>query len=355
MTDKFDVAVCIGRFQLLHKGQLAMLQRALAIAPQVVVILGSALQARSPRHPFNWQERAQMILLALPKEDAARVRFVPLRDYYDPQRWVEEVHRAVGAARGARVALVGHRKDAATSAYLNDFPGWHLVDVGSQGELHANALRAALYASSDVDAGLAAIAHQVPESTVEFLRAWSQLPFLETLRAEWQTLVAERAKWQAAPYPPIFVTVDALLRIGDHVLLIRRGRHPGKGLLALPGGFIDERETAYQSALRELQEETGFSMLPSDMRSALKEVRVFDHPARSQRGRVITHAHYFAFAGARLPEVAASDDAAEATWVPIAEIAALESQFHEDHFHILDVFLNITPMQAECYGASELR
>lgn len=341
MTDKFDVAVCIGRFQVFHNGQLAMLRRALAIAPRVVVVLGSALQARSPRNPFDCEERAQMILLALSKEDRERVRFVPLRDYYNQQRWVEEVHKAIAELRGARIALVGHRKDA-TSAYLNDFPGWRLEDIGSQGDLHAKALRAALYSSSDAGACLAAIAQQVPESTVEFVRAWSQLPYLENLRAEWKAISAERAKWQAAPYPPIFVTVDALLRIGDHVLLIRRGRNPGKGLLALPGGFIDERETAYQSALRELQEETGFSLLASDMRAAVKDVRVFDHPDRSQRGRVITHAHYFAFAGTRLPEVKASDDAAEAKWIPIDEIATLESQFHEDHFHVLDVFLNIT-------------
>ena len=340
-TGNFDIAVCIGRFQVFHNGQLAILRRALAIAPRVVVILGSALQARSPRNPFNWEERAQMILLALPKEDRERIRFVPLRDYYDPHRWGDAVRKAVAAPRGARVALVGHRKDA-TSAYLNDFPGWHLEDVGNQGDLHAKALRAALYSSANVDASLAAFAHQVPESTTEFVRAWSQLPFLANLRAEWKALSAERAKWQAAPYPPIFVTVDALLRIGDHVLLIRRGRHPGQGLLALPGGFIDERETAYQSALRELQEETGFSLLPSDMRAALKEVRVFDHPDRSQRGRVITHAHYFAFAAARLPEVSASDDAAEASWMPIEQIGEFEAQFHEDHFHILDSFLNIT-------------
>ena len=49
----------------------------------------------------------------------------------------------------------------------------------------------------------------------------------------------------------------AFLRRYDRVLLIQRGRSPGLGLWALPGGFIDVRETTYQSTLRELQEETG--------------------------------------------------------------------------------------------------
>jgi bifunctional NMN adenylyltransferase/nudix hydrolase len=184
---------------------------------------------------------------------------------------------------------------------------------------------------------------QVPGSTLEFLRAWAQLPFLARLRAEWAELAAEHEKWAMSPYPPVFVTVDAVVRVADQVLLIRRGRAPGKGLLAVPGGFIEQRETAYQSAVRELQEETGFHLLPSEMEHACKASRVFDHPDRSQRGRVITHAFYFDFGERMLPEIAGSDDAAEARWVPIAELPACEEQFHDDHFHILDAFLGITP------------
>ena len=140
----------------------------------------------------------------------------------------------------------------------------------------------------------------------------------------------------------MLVTVDAVVRIRDEVLLIRRGRAPGKGLLAVPGGFIEQRETAYQSAVRELQEETGFHLLPSEMEHAFQGMRVFDHPDRSQRGRVITHAFYFDLGDRMLPEIAGSDDAAEARWVDIAELPSLEDQFHDDHFHLLDAFLGFT-------------
>jgi bifunctional NMN adenylyltransferase/nudix hydrolase len=44
-----------------------------------------------------------------------------------------------------------------------------------------------------------------------------------------------------------------------------------------------------------------------------------------------------------LPEIAGGDDAAEARWVPIADLLSLEEQFHDDHFHILDAFLGISP------------
>ncbi|WP_374668853.1 bifunctional nicotinamide-nucleotide adenylyltransferase/Nudix hydroxylase [Ramlibacter sp.] len=341
MNESFDVAVCIGRFQLYHHGQAAVLRRALDLAPRVVVVIGSAHQARTPRNPFTWGERAEMIRLSLTPAEAARVQFAPVRDYYDETRWAAAVREAVaasGADRSTRVALVGHRKDA-TSEYLAGFPDWRLVDIGHQGDLHAKALRAALFTTDHLPAALAAIAGQVPPTTVEFLRAWAELPCFAPLREEWRALARERALWDTAPYPPVFVTVDAVVRKAGHVLLIRRGRAPGRGLLALPGGFLEQRETVYQSALRELEEETGLRLLPSTMQAALRAVRVFDHPDRSQRGRVITHAHLFDLGDGPLPEVRGSDDASEATWVPVTDVASLEAQFHDDHFSILQAMV----------------
>ena len=341
---KFEWAACIGRFQLFHDAQLALLREALKLAPRVAVLVGSAHQARSPRNPFTFEERVQAMRLVLREDECERVTFLAVRDTYDEKRWVRQVREAMGKLTGSpntRVVLVGHRKDP-TSEYLNDFPGWPVHDVGRQGEVHGKALRAVLYASPTVESALAALASQVPPAMVDFLRSWAQLPFLARLREEWAELAQEHDKWAGSPYPPVFVTVDAVVRVADQVLLIRRGRAPGKGLLAVPGGFIEQRETAYQSAVRELQEETGFELLPSEMEHALKASRVFDHPDRSQRGRVITHAFYFDLGERMLPEIAGSDDAAEAKWVRIAELPSLEEQFHDDHFHILDSFLGIT-------------
>lgn len=78
------------------------------------------------------------------------------------------------------------------------------------------------------------------------------------------------------------------------------------------------------------------------LRAALQSVAVFDHPDRSQRGRTITHAHYFDLGTAPLPAVQADDDALQAEWIPVGQIAALEAEFFEDHFHMLDHFLQIT-------------
>lgn len=349
-TLQHDVAVLIGRFQPFHLAHLALLRRALDAAAQCVVVIGSAHQARTPKNPFTWAERAEMIRVALPPEQQPRVRFLPMRDYYDETRWLQAVHDGISALTATEhggappsITLVGHHKDA-TSGYLRGFPGWALTPLDRVPGAGGTQVRDALFAGDPLqpESTLAALVDQVPASTGAFLRAWLALPFVDELAAEWRMLREYQAAWSAAPYPPVFVTVDAVVRCADRVLLIQRGQAPGRGLYAVPGGFIEQRETVYQSALRELHEETQLHLLEDTMRHSLRSVAVFDHPDRSLRGRTITHAHYFDLGLRELPEVQAADDAQTVQWVPIEELAAMEDRFHDDHFHMLDHFLGLT-------------
>ena len=75
-----------------------LVREALAAAPWAVVVLGSAYQARTPKNPFSWSERAEMIRAALPEAERARVLFVPVRDVYDEPRWARSVRDGVAAA-----------------------------------------------------------------------------------------------------------------------------------------------------------------------------------------------------------------------------------------------------------------
>lgn len=338
-----DVAVLIGRFQPFHNGHAALLTAALGGAPQVVVVLGSAFHARSAKNPYTWRERAAMIAHTLSETERSRVSFVAVRDYYDDARWADEVRASVaGAAPAAEhVALIAFFKDA-SSYYLNHFPDWRQLVVQDGPEIDATRVRRVLFEAEDVAVSLSVVAGLLPMAVRQYLQAWSLLPCYAALAQEHRAVEAYKASWRGAPHPPIFSTVDAVVKTADHVLLIRRNDFPGKGLWAIPGGFLEPRERLLHGAIRELVEETRLGVLVPSLVEALVAVAVFDHPDRSQRGRTITHAHYFDLKTEQLPAVEGADDAALARWVPLAQLPSMEEQFFEDHFHILDHFLGLT-------------
>lgn len=338
-----DAAVLIGRFQPFHCGHASLLQSALATAPRVVIVLGSSFCSRNAKGPFTWQERAAMIEATLSVSERERVHFVPMRDYYDDGLWADAVRAAVSALGYApsKTALIGYFKDA-SSYYLNHFPQWHMVSMEAQIHTDATDVRRIYLEADDLEVSLSVLQDTVPIAVRQYLKAWAVLPFYAGLVEEHRFVAKYKAAWKKAPYAPIFSTVDAVVCSAGHVLLIRRGGWPGKGQWAVPGGFVEQRERLLQSAVRELVEETKLGVLESTLAGALVDVKVFDYPERSQRGRTITHAHYFDLQSDTLPGVEASDDAAEVSWIPLAQLRAMEDQFYEDHFHILDYFLKIS-------------
>jgi bifunctional NMN adenylyltransferase/nudix hydrolase len=150
-----------------------------------------------------------------------------------------------------------------------------------------------------------------------------------------------KAQFASLPYPPTFVTVDAVVVHSGHILLVKRGAEPGKGLWALPGGFIGHDELLLDACIRELKEETRLKLPEPVLRGSIKGQRVFDRPDRSLRGRTITHAYYFEFPSGELPPVKGGDDAAKARWVPLAEFYDMEGMVYEDHYGIATSFLGV--------------
>lgn len=59
-----------------------------------------------------------------------------------------------------------------------------------------------------------------------------------------------------------------LIQVGapDHILMAQRNIEPKRGLWALPGGFVEEGETAQMAAARELLEETGLVVHPDSFK-----------------------------------------------------------------------------------------
>jgi len=333
------VAVIIGRWQILQKGHVALLRAALAAAPKVVVVIGSAWRARDAHNPFTWAERQQQFEAVLSTAERASVTFLPVRDYFDEERWNDAVRAGIAKLAGnVDVTLVGFRKDH-SSAYLDHFPGWQLHEVDPTSDISATDLRRIYFEATDMHAALTVIGNYVEPGVRGYLEAWAHLPAYRQCAVEHRAVNAYRVKYTQ----PFSLTADVVLTCAGHVLLIKRGGDIGHGLWACPGGFVEPREQFYAAALRELAEETGFRTLPARMKAALRGQATFDHPARSARGRIITTAFHFDLGDERLPEVEGRDDAERARWVPISGLPQLEEQLFEDHACILDHFLGLFP------------
>ena len=121
--------------------------------------------------------------------------------------------------------------------------------------------------------------------------------------------------------------------------MIKRRAEPGKGLWALPGGYVNANtdKSVEAAMLRELREETMIKVPAPVLKGSIVRSKVFDAIDRSPRGRIITHAFHIQLPDGELPKVKGSDDAEKARWVPIAEVKS-EDCF-EDHYEILQHFV----------------
>ncbi|WP_018228499.1 bifunctional nicotinamide-nucleotide adenylyltransferase/Nudix hydroxylase [Methyloversatilis universalis] len=350
---RFDFIVYIGRLTPPHIGHIASIERALELADKVIVVLGSADRPRSIKDPWTINERKVMIRHSLQKQAAARIVITSVADrMYNDAQWLLDVQRVVASAiteaggdpASAAVGLIGLSKDA-SSFYLDMFPQWPRVTVGFVDGLSATEVRD-LYFGLSGDEGedrgrWMKLEASVPEPVIAWLRTFRDSADYTRLATEWRFIRDYRAAWSAAPYPPTFVTTDAVVVHSGHILLIRRRAAPGKGLWALPGGFVGQDERLQEAAIRELIEETGLKLPEKVLRGSIAASHVFDHPDRSLRGRTVTHAFHFDFPAGELPRVKGGDDADKAQWFPLAQLENMRAMLYEDHFDIINFFIGV--------------
>jgi bifunctional NMN adenylyltransferase/nudix hydrolase len=338
MLKKYDTLVLIGRFQPLHSAHLEIIKRATALTDQLVIICGSAKQPRTYKNPFTFEERKAMIKSATAGL-AMQVYVEPNIDtIYNDQAWAVRVQGIVSkycVLGGSGVGIIGHKKDD-SSFYLDMFPQWGYEDVELVEFLSAVNIRD-LYFKRDVNMNF--IKGVVPETTLDFLESFRTKDQYEQIIREREFIVEHNKQYAGLKYPPIFSTADAVVICSGHVLMIRRRAEPGKGLWALPGGYVNANtdKSVEDAAIRELREETLIKVPAPVLRGSIVRNKVFDAVDRSPRGRIITHAFYIQLPDGELPKVKGNDDAEKARWVPIAEVKSEEC--FEDHYEIIQHFL----------------
>jgi 8-oxo-dGTP diphosphatase len=111
------------------------------------------------------------------------------------------------------------------------------------------------------------------------------------------------------------VAVGAVCTRADALLLVRRGRGAAAGEWSVPGGRVERGETLHEAVVRETFEETGVEVVVDRF---LGWVERIDDPYHF----VILDFAVTALDPERPP--VAGDDAAEAAWVPFADVSDLQ-------------------------------
>ncbi|NTE85915.1 NUDIX hydrolase [Agrobacterium rubi] len=112
---------------------------------------------------------------------------------------------------------------------------------------------------------------------------------------------------------------SAIVRRGDRLLLVRRINAPSQDIFAFPGGRGEPGETPEETALRELEEETGIVARHPQL------FATYDLPSHDADGQLTSHFFLSVYTVEADAEAAvlAADDAAEAGWYTLADIRRL--------------------------------
>lgn len=346
---KYTALVFIGRFQIPHHGHFNVIKDGLYYTNRLIIGIGSANRPRSPRNPFTYEERVDFIANCGITEIEEAVRdgrivFMPVDDnVYNEKAWVSQVRKGVESITGkytTDTCLIGCSKDN-SSYYLKLFPFWK--SIGVEISVHATEEAQKPYNSSEIRDWWVSYARGVARNTnilsyttekvVNALIAYCDTEWYSNMVKELEEIHLYKTEWKKAPYPVCFNTVDNVVTCNGKILLIKRGKFPGKGMLALPGGFLNIDEDFTTGALRELAEETQIETPENVLRAWAKPPVTFAALDRDPRGRTITHATWVNLPFFDVPSVIAGDDAAEAFWADPKDIDP--RQMISDHYFII--------------------
>lgn len=159
--------------------------------------------------------------------------------------------------------------------------------------------------------------------------------------------VAAQVEYDPAQFPAFAVTVDVVvLTMSEgvlHVLLVRRGEEPFKGMWAVPGGFKRPTETLDEAAKRELVEETSV-----DAASLLTQFGAYGDPDRDPRMNVVTIGYLAVLRD--LGAVLAGTDAAYAAPIPVSDVLNGKVELAFDHLRVVSDAIERVRVELEFSG-----
>lgn len=283
MSDKKDVGVIVGRFQVdnLHEGHIDLIQRVIDSHSKVIIFLGLSPCKCTVNNPLDFEARKQMILSRFPN-----VIVLYILDQYSDVAWSDNLDSQIKNIVGPNQSVVLYGSRDSFIKYYS-------------GKYECSELEQTVFISgTDIRKK---IANNVVASP-EFRKG-----VIWTVNNQ---------------YPKCFPTVDAaIIKDFSHILLGKKDKEPK---YRFPGGFVSPGETFETAVLREAYEETGlfFKEPPRYLGSFV----INDWRYRSEVDK-ITSAFFILNYSEGIPTP--GDDIHELRWFPLAK--SLEDVIVEEH------------------------
>ncbi|MCA1832357.1 MAG: NUDIX hydrolase [Actinomycetota bacterium] len=113
--------------------------------------------------------------------------------------------------------------------------------------------------------------------------------------------------------------VGAIVMHEGAILLVKRGREPSRGQWSLPGGRVQTGETLYEALAREVREETAIEITIDGLCGVAERILRDDEGAVEFHYVILDY-----YASPVTTDVVAGDDADDARWVPVDQIAEFQ-------------------------------
>lgn len=337
------IGIITGNFQPFHKGHHELVAKALEHYDRVVVCILGSNRSLSSQRPFSTATIRDMVATTF-MQFFDRISIVDVPSHpYDSDRQQGAIMEAIfpavdfdlqAALNEHRVCNVCHERDQ--DRIVRFLPAKQLVTVHSNvfEWIESNTVRSYIFEQGerDIDLNVA-----LTDEVLSVIKS-NQGEVAQSL-AEYNAVKVGKMKWVNSPYPPKFVTGDAIVEHRDHVLLITRDEEPGFGKRAIPGGHVND-ESTLEAAIRELREETGIDISNELLCQSYQGMHLFDAPNRDPRGHYVTAAHHFKVPY-EVPEfkVKGRDDAAAAHWNAIVDLCTQD--LFIDHADVLETVMGV--------------
>jgi len=122
-------------------------------------------------------------------------------------------------------------------------------------------------------------------------------------------------------YPHVAVAAGAVVLKENKVLLVKRGIEPFKDKWSLPAGYVSFGEHPEETVIREVKEETGLTVEPTDFLDLFQSVQDPREPGH----------FFFAYkVTIKSGEIKANDDASDIGWFDLTELPPLAWDIHTE-------------------------